>query len=262
MLRATKDIPGVNWIGLWTIIRRETVRITRSPVAFVAPWISALMFILIFGQVIGQSLADIGGHRYLEFVLPGIVMMNIVSVSFAQSSGQVYYSRFQHYIEEALIAPLSYAEMITGALAVVVVRSAVTALGIVLMAAAFGVTTIAHIGAFLFWTVMVSGVFALLGMVVGLWARNFEQLTVFNVFVITPLSFIGGVFNTTAMLPGWLRNFAWFNPFFYFTNGLRNAMIGFHEGPSLVGPAFTTAAVCILALIVWRLYVTGWGIRE
>src|SRR5471032_666099 len=125
---------GVNCIGLWTMVRREVSRMMRVPIqAFIAPWISALLFIFIFGFVVGGRISSIGGHRYLEFVLPGILMMNIVNASFLQSSSQIYFSRFLHFIEETLVSPLSYVEMIVGSLAVVVMRSTVTALGILVM---------------------------------------------------------------------------------------------------------------------------------
>ncbi|MBU6299317.1 MAG: ABC transporter permease, partial [Alphaproteobacteria bacterium] len=110
----------VNWVGLWTVIRRDTTRILRVPIqVFIAPWISALLFIFIFGFVVGPRIASIGGHRYLEFVLPGILMMNVINAAFLQSSSQVYFARFLRYIEEALVSPLSYVEMIIGSLAVV-----------------------------------------------------------------------------------------------------------------------------------------------
>ncbi|HEY4125666.1 MAG TPA: hypothetical protein VGM36_13695, partial [Rhizomicrobium sp.] len=98
---------NINWVGLWTIIRREMSRLMRVPIqAFIAPWISALLFIFIFGFVVGGRIATIGGHRYLEFVLPGIVMLNVVNAAFLQSTSQVYFSRFLKYIEETLVSPL------------------------------------------------------------------------------------------------------------------------------------------------------------
>ncbi|HEY3637795.1 MAG TPA: hypothetical protein VGK90_06550, partial [Rhizomicrobium sp.] len=159
--------PIVNWIGLWTIIRREWSRLMRVPIqAFLAPWISALLFIFIFGFVVGGRIAHIGGHRYLEFVLPGVLMLNIVNASFLQSSSQVYFSRFLHYIEEALVAPLSYVEMIAGIIAVVILRSVITALGILVIAACFGATSIDAIPEFVFWIIIVSMVFGLLGIII------------------------------------------------------------------------------------------------
>ncbi len=253
----------VNWVGLWTIIRRDTARILRVPIqVFVAPWISALLFIFIFGFVVGPRIAAIGGHRYLEFVLPGILMMNVINAAFLQSSSQVYFSRFMRYVEEALVSPLSYLEMIVGSLAVVVFRSVATAFGILLIGAAFGVVAIEGIGEFLFWVVAVSVIFGLLGIVVGLWAKSFEQLTVLNVFFIAPLSFVGGVFNTVEMLPSWLRWLAYGNPFFYFINGLRHSMIGFSEGSEAFGVALTLALCAVLAALVWRLFSIGYGLRE
>jgi ABC-2 type transport system permease protein len=254
---------SVNWIGLWTIIRREWSRLMRVPIqAFLAPWISALLFIFVFGFVVGGRISHIGGHRYLDFVLPGILMLNIVNAAFLQASSQIYFSRFLRYIEESLVSPLSYAEMIAGILSVVIARCVITALGILAIAAVFGATHIAGIGEFLFWIVSVAVIFGLLGIVIGLWANNFEQLTILNVFFITPLSFVGGVFNTVSMLPSWLRWMAFVNPFFYFINGLRHAMIGYSEAPPGLGVALTLVLACFMAVGVWRLFSIGYGLRS
>jgi ABC-2 type transport system permease protein len=254
---------GINWIGLGTIVRREVSRMMRVPIqAFVAPWISALLFIFIFGYVVGGRISTIGGHKYIEFVLPGVLMLNIVNASFLQSSSAIYFSRFLRFIEETLVSPMSYVEMIAGSLAVVVVRSTVTAIGILVMGLAFGATSIHSIPAFLFWVISVSMIFGLLGIVIGLWAKSFEQLNVLTVFFITPLSMVGGVFNTIAMLPGWLHWLAYANPFFYFINGLRHSMIGFSETPQALGYGLTIAATVVMFLWVLRLYSKGYGLRE
>lgn len=254
---------GINWIGLGTILRREACRMMRVPIqAFVAPWISALLFIFIFGYVVGERMPMIGGHSYLEFVLPGVLMLNVITASFLQSSSSIYFSRFVRFVEEILVSPMSYAEMIAGTLAVVVVRSAVTAIGILLIGLAFGATTIESIPAFLYWVVAISLVFGLLGIVVGLWAESFEQLNVLPVFVITPLTMVGGVFNTVAMLPPWLRFLSYGNPFFYFTDGIRHSMIDFTEAPAGAGYIFTTILAVVMFLWVLRLYSRGYGLRE
>jgi len=254
---------AINWIGLWTIIRRELSRLMRVPTqAFVAPWISAAMFIFVFGFIVGGRIATIGGHRYIEFVLPGILMMNILNAAFLQSSSQIYFQRFLRYIEEALVAPFSYVEMIVGLLAMTVVRSVITAIGILLIGAAFGATSMSGVLEFLFWIVAVSIIFGLFGIIVGLWANNFEQLTMPVIFFITPFSFVGGVFNTVHMLPPWLRWIAWANPIFYFINGIRHSMIGFTEAPELLGAGLTVGLAIVLAVVVWRLFSAGYGLRE
>jgi ABC-2 type transport system permease protein len=254
---------GINWIGLFTIVRREATRMLRVPIqAFVAPWISALLFIFIFGYVVGGRISSIGGHRYLEFVLPGVLLMNIVNASFLQSSSAIYFARFLHFIEETLVSPLSYVEMIAGNLAVVVARSTVTAIGILLIGLAFGATHVESILTFLFWVVAVSCIFGLLGIIIGLWAKSFEQLNVLVVFFITPLSMVGGVFNTVGMLPGWLRWLAYGNPFFYFTNGIRGAMLGLDESPAGLGIGLTLVLLAVMGGTVLRLYSKGYGLRE
>jgi ABC-2 type transport system permease protein len=255
----------INWIGLWTIIRREWSRVMRVPIqAFLAPWISALLFIFIFGFVVGGNIRQIGGHRYIEFVLPGVLMLNVVNAAFLQSTSQIYFQRFLRYIEETLVSPLSYVEMIVGSLAMTIVRSIVTATGILLIGWAFGATSLANIPEFLFWVVGVAVIFGLLGIIVGLWANNFEQLTMLNVFFITPLSMVGGVFNTVSMLPNWMKWIAWGNPFFYFVNGLRHSMIGFSDGADVVpiGVAVTLGLVAVMGVGVWRLFAVGYGLRE
>jgi len=254
---------SVNWIGLWTMIRRELQRLWRVPIqAVVAPLISALLFIFIFGFVVGGSIRHIGGYRYLEFVLPGVVMMNVISASFLQSTAQVYFQRFQKSIEEILVSPLSYVEMIAGTVSVVILRSVLTALGIMLIGVAFGAVHMHSLPEFLFWTTFVSMIFGFLGIIIALWAKTFEQLNMLMVFFIQPLSMVGGVFNTVSMLPPWLRWLAYGNPLFYFINGLRHSMIGFSEGYELFGASFTVILAAILGGIVWRLYAIGWGLRE
>jgi ABC-2 type transport system permease protein len=254
---------GINWIGLYTMVRREVSRMMRVPIqAFVAPWISALLFIFIFGFVVGGRIATIGGHPYLEFVLPGILMMNIVNAAFLQSSSAIYFSRFIKFVEEILVSPLSYWEMIVGSLSVVVLRASVTGVGIMVMGLFFGATHVESWPLFLFWIISVSAVFGLLGIIVGLWSKSFEQLNMPVVFFLTPLSMVGGVFNTVGMLPHWLRWTAWANPFFYFINGIRGAMIGVDETPPGLGIGLTLVLLAVLGVTVWRMYAKGYGLRE
>ena len=254
---------GVNWIGLYTIVRRDVQRMLRVPIqVFIGPWSSALLFIFVFGYVLGGTMRTIGGHKYIEFVMPGVLMMNIITAAFLQSSSAIYFSRFIRFVEEMLVAPLSYFEMVVGSLSTVVLRSAITGTGILLIGLAFHATTIQSWPLFLFWIVAVSTVFGLAGILVGLWSKSFEQLNMPVVFFLTPLSMMGGSFFTMKMLPDWLHWLLWANPFFYFINGIRGAMIGVDEAPQGLSIALTLGLIAVLGGWVWRLYARGYGLRE
>src|ERR1700759_4503910 len=254
---------GVNWIGLYTIVRRDVQRMLRVPIqVFIAPWSSALLFIFVFGYVLGGTMRTIGGHKYIEFVMPGVLMMNIITAAFLQSSSAIYFSRFIRFVEEMLVAPLSYLEMVIGSIVTVVLRASITGVGILIIGLAFGATTIQSWPLFIFWIVAVSTFFGLAGILIGLWSKSFEQLNMPVVFFLTPLSMLGGSFFTMKMLPDWLQWLLWANPFFYFINGIRGAMIGVDEAPPGLSIGLTLLMIAILGGLVWRLFSRGYGLRE
>src|ERR1700743_1162410 len=254
---------GVNWIGLYTIVRRDVQRMLRVPIqGFIAPWSSALLFIFVFGYVLGGTMRTIGGHRYIEFVMPGVLMMNIIPAAFLQSSSAIYFSRFIRFVEEMLVAPLSYLEMVVGSLTTVVVRATVTGIGILILGLFFHSTTIESWPLFVFWIVAVSIIFGLAGILIGLWSKSFEQLNMPVVFFLTPLSMLGGRFFTIKMLPDWLHWLLWANPFFYFINGIRGAMIGVDEAPQGLSIGLTLLMIAVLGGLVWRLFLRGSWPRE
>jgi ABC-2 type transport system permease protein len=254
---------GVNWIGLYILLKRDIVRIFRvATQTLVTPWISALLYIFIFGYVIGQSIDLIAGVTYIEFVLPGIVMMNVLASAFAHTSSSLYFKRFIHDIEEILVAPFSHLEMIIGFVLGGIFRGLVIGLGIFIIALFFGGASVSNLPLLIFYIISVSIIFALLGMIVALWADGFEQLNILTTFVITPLSFLGGVFYSIEMLPEKVQGIALANPFFYFVDGIRFAMIGIREGSAGVGYAVIFGLILLLGSITWYLFKVGWRLRE
>jgi ABC-2 type transport system permease protein len=194
--------------------------------------------------------------------MPGVLMMNIINAAFLQSSSAIYFSRFIRFVEEMLVAPLSYLEMVVGSLSTVVVRATVTGLGILILGLGFGATAIESWPLFVFWIVAVSVIFGLAGILIGLWSKSFEQLNMPVVFFLTPLSMLGGSFFTMKMLPPWLHWLLWANPFFYFINGIRGAMIGIDEAPQGLSIGLTLLMIAALGGWVWRLFSQGYGLRE
>lgn len=254
---------SVNWIGLYTFISREVGRMFRVWIQTLgAPWISALLYILIFGHVVGQRISSIGGVPYIDFVLPGIVMMNIMASAFLHTSTSVYFMKWIRSIDEILVAPFSYLEMIAGFMAGGVVRAVVVGLGVYVLAIFFTSASIAHFWLMILYITSISIIFSFAGMLVALWAKNFEQLSVPSIFVITPLTFLGGVFNSITMMPPILRWVVRLNPFFYFVDGLRYSMIGVRES-NAIGGALLIIGLCFsLGWLTWRLFKKGWRIRD
>jgi ABC-2 type transport system permease protein len=253
----------VNWIGLYTFIRREITRMTRVLVqTVVSPLISAALYIFIFGFVIGSKIDLIAGVKYITFVFPGILMLNIIASSFAHSSSSVYFGRFIKSIEEILVAPFSYLEVVVGYTLSAVVRAVVVAVGILCIGLIFGAVTIHSFPLFLFYVVSVSTIFALLGILVGLWANGFEQLSVLNTFIITPFTYLGGIFYSISMLPENIAFLTRLNPFFYFVDGIRNSMIGVHEAHTGVGLVVILGLIIGLGTLTIYLFKTGWRIRS
>lgn len=252
----------MNLIGLQTLLWREIERILRVWIqTLVSPWINALLYILVFGVVVGRRIGMFAGVEYIDFVLPGILMMSLINAGFSHSSFSVYFQRFTRHIEELLVAPLSSMEMLIGYALGGVMRGLIVGLGVYIIAVFFSAASLAHFWLFLFYSISVAMIFSLLGILIGLWSENFEQLSLLLTFVITPLTFVGGVFNSVVMLPPLAQMIARWNPFFYFVDGLRYAMIGVREANVWIGVAIIVFCILVLGGLTWRLFSKGWKIR-
>jgi len=253
---------NMNWIGLQTFILEELGRVRRVWIqTLIAPWISALLYILIFGQIIGRRIGIIDGVSYIDFVVPGLLMLNVMQSSFGQTSSSLYFQRFAKHIEEILVAPLSYLEMIAGYVIGGVVRGLLVAAGVYGIALLFTVTSVTHLALFIFYAVAVALIFSLAGLLIGLWSESFEQLMIPQTFVIMPLTFLGGLFSSIHMLPERFQFLVRLNPIFYFVDGLRYSMVGISESNRLAGVILIFALIAGLGYWVWYLFKTGYKIR-
>jgi ABC-2 type transport system permease protein len=228
----------------------------------VAPVVSAALYLFIFGTVIGTKIDDFAGVPYISFVFPGVLMLSIINASFASASSSLYFMRFTRGIEEVLIAPFSYLEMLIGFVGSAVTRAVIVSILILLVGTIFGAVSLVNPVGFFFYVVMISSVFAMLGIVVALWAESFEQLQVLNTFIITPLTYLGGIFYSITFLPELAAKITMFNPFFYFADGIRSSMIGYSEANSTIGLIVTVGLVIFFATLVTTLFKRGWKIRS
>jgi ABC-2 type transport system permease protein len=254
---------GINWIGLYTMFRREVKRTLRVVVqTLIAPVVSAALYIFIFGSVIGTKIDDFAGVPYISFVFPGVLMLSIINASFSSASSALYFMRFTRGIEEVLITPFSYLEMLVGFVGSAVTRALMVSFLILGVGLAFGAVSLVNPLGFIFYISAISAIFAMLGIIVALWAESFEQLQVLNTFVITPLTYLGGIFYSITFLPPLVATITRFNPFFYFADGVRSSMIGYSESDTTVGLVVILSLVIGLGLIVTTLFKRGWKIRS
>jgi len=170
--------------------------------------------------------------------------------------------RFTRGIEEVLIAPFSYFEMLVGFVGSAVVRALMVAGLILCVGVAFGAVNLVNPLGFVGYVAAISAIFAMLGIITALWAEGFEQLQSLNTFVITPLTYLGGIFYSVTMLPDLAAKVTLFNPFFYFADGIRSSMIGYSEANTTVGLLVILGLLAFFAVLVTRLFQKGWKIRS
>lgn len=254
---------GINLIGLYTMLRREVERTFRVVIqTLIAPVISAALYIFIFGTVIGTRIDDFAGVPYISFVFPGVLMLSIINASFSSASSSLYFMRFTRGIEEILITPFSYLEMLIGFVGSAIARALLVAILILGVGVLFGAVELVNPIGFFIYTAAIAAIFAMLGIIVALWAEGFEQLQVLNTFVITPLTYLGGIFYSITFLPPLAAAITRYNPFFYFADGIRSSMIGYSEANTLVGIVVIAGLVAGLGTLVTILFKRGWGIRS
>jgi len=216
----------MNLTGLLTIIKRENLRTIKIINQVIwPPIISSLLYIFIFGFSLGKNF-DVGEVSYLVFLVPGLIMMNVIMTSYEESSSSLFLGKFINYIQELLIAPLSYIEIVFGFLFGSILRSAVISSLIFIVFKFFVKISIYSIPMYLFFLFFASMLFASIGLIMALWAERFDNLAVLNTFFITPLLFFGGVFHSINLLPEFFQKLSLLNPLFYMIDGFRFSIIG------------------------------------
>jgi ABC-2 type transport system permease protein len=235
----------VNYVGLGTLIRRELKR-TYMVINQVIwpPVITTLLFLFIFGLSLGSRIKTLGGVPYVEFLLPGLVMLNVISSSYDESASSIFQQRFMNSIQELLIAPLSYVELIVGFLTGSVLRGLVIG-NLVMVIGLLLVHAQPHdLAIYVYFMLVTALLFSAVGMIAGLLGKTWDNLAIFTTFVITPLTYIGGVFSSIGLLPPVLRKLSLFNPMLYMIDGFRSSYTGVVD----VNLSLDALVVTVLAL--------------
>lgn len=250
-------------IAFYTLVRRELIRMFRiSSQVFLPPVISTTLYFLIFGQLIGPRIGTIHGVDYTLFIAPGLIMMAVIVNSYGNVSSSLFSTRFQKNIEEMLISPMHYSLLLLGYIVGGILRGVIVAILVFIIASFFLTITFDHLPLTIGVVILVSAVFSLAGFTNAMIARNFDDIMLIPTFVLTPLTYLGGVFYSIEMLPGFWQKVSYFNPILHTTNALRHAMIG--EEDVNMGLAMSIIFVMLITLTLLNLYLLkkGVGLRE
>ncbi len=249
--------------GVATLVEREIKRYVRRPRnTFIPPFITNVLYFAVFGIILGSRIGEVAGFSYLLFVLPGLVVLGAISNAFENASFSIFHGRWNEYIHEVLTSPLAYTEQVGAYVVASVLRGVVIGVLIALIGAFFTPVTVTHPGYLVAFLFAITTLFAAFGVAGGLWARDFDYLTVMNQFIIRPLTFFGGVFYSLDILPPLWRTVSLLNPMVYMVNGVRFGFLGYAEvDPNLSLLVLWGTAAVVLGIDV-LLFKRGYGLRE
>ncbi|MHA6346855.1 ABC transporter permease [Roseivivax sp. CAU 1761] len=252
----------MNVTAIWAIYRFEMARFFRTFLqSFISPVISTSLYFVVFGAAIGSRIDAVEGVSYGAFIVPGLVMLAVITQAISNASFGIYFPKFIGTIYELLSAPISFLEVVLGYVGAAATKALFIGAVILVTAALFVDVEIRHPAAMLAFLLLTCLSFALLGFIIGIWAGNFEQLQLVPLLVVTPLVFLGGAFYSIAMLPPLWQKVALLNPVVYLVSGFRWSFYGLSDVPVAVSllaiGGFT--ALCLAA--IWWIFRTGWRIR-
>jgi ABC-2 type transport system permease protein len=253
----------VNWIGFYTLTKREILRFLKVWSQTILPTaVTTLLYLVIFGFTIGRALPNVKGITYLEFIVPGLLMMGIITTTYANNSTSVFMMKWLNFIEGLLVSPLSYIEMVGAFILGGIVRGVVIGTVVYLMSLFFYSGSIFNPILFIFLMVIVSFIFSSIGLITGLWAEDWDQLNIWSTFIITPLVFLGGVFHSISLVPEGLRIVTKLNPIFYMVDALRYSMLGISESNLVIG--FSLIILLAVGFFFFTVYLfkIGYKIRK
>jgi len=253
----------MNWYGVQAIYKFEMARTRRTLFqSIVAPVLSTSLYFVVFGAAIGGRIMEVDGIGYGSFIVPGLIMLSLLTQSVSNASFGIYMPRYAGTIYEILSAPISYIEIVLGYVGAAATKSII--LGSIILATAgfFVPFHVLHPFWMILFLVLTSVTFSLLGFIIGIWADGFEKLQIVPLLVITPLTFLGGTFYSIKMLPPLWQSVSLFNPVVYLVSGFRWSFYGNGDVDIAVsvGCAVAFLALC-LAVVAW-IFKTGYRLKN
>ncbi|NJO12219.1 MAG: ABC transporter permease [Gammaproteobacteria bacterium] len=254
---------GANLTGFNTILIREFGRIVRIwGQTVLPPAVTAALYFIIFGSLIGRRIGPMGGFDYMQYIAPGLIMMSVITNSFGNVVSSFFGAKFGKHVEELVVSPLPNWLIVLGYVGGGVLRGLIVGAVVTIVALFFTRLHVAHPLIIITSVLLTSIVFALGGFINAIYAKNFDQISWFPTFILTPLTYLGGVFYSITLLPGWAEAASHANPVLYMVNGFRYGFLGASDVPIVLAYSIMVLfAVSLYALAVF-LMNRGTGIRE
>ena len=257
------SLARTNLVGFNTIVIREFNRILRIwGQTIVPPAITATLYFVIFGSLIGRRIGEMGGYTYIQYIAPGLIMMSVITNSYGNVVSSFFGAKFGKHIEELLVAPLPNWLIVVGYMIGGIMRGLLVGLVVTIITLIFTHLHIYNVGVVISSVLLSSIVFSLAGMINAVFAKNFDQISFIPTFVLTPLTYLGGVFYTISLLPGWAQHISHANPILYMVNAFRYGFLGVSDVDVRLAYAIMIgSAVVLFTACVWLMY-RGIGTRE
>jgi len=252
----------VRWVAFFTIARKEIRRFLRIwTQTLVPPAITMSLYFVIFGNLIGPRIGDMDGIRYIDFIAPGLIMMAVITNSYSNVVSSFYSARFQRYVEEILVSPTPFWVMLCGYMAGGIARGLLVGLAVTLVAMLFADLHIHNVVVTVVVVSLTAALFSLMGFINALFARSFDDISIIPTFVLTPLTYLGGVFYSISLLPDFWRGVSLFNPILYMVNAFRYGILGVSDIPLGIGIGIVVVFTGVLYTFALWLLNRGIGIR-
>ena len=253
---------NVRRVAFLTIVRKEIRRFLRIwTQTLVPPMVTMSLYFVIFGNLIGPRIGEMDGIRYIDYIAPGLIMMSVITNSYSNVVSSFYSARFQRYVEEMLVSPTPNWVIVAGYVGGGVARGLCVGLAVTLVSMFFADLRIHHVAVTATVVLFTSVLFSLMGFINALFARSFDDVSIIPTFVLTPLTYLGGVFFSINLLSEFWRAVSLANPILYMVNAFRYGILGVSDIPLWVGFGIITVfTVALFALCLWLLE-RGVGIR-
>ncbi len=253
----------MNWQAIRAIYVFEMSRFFRTLLqSFVSPVISTSLYFVVFGAAIGSRIDQVDGISYGAFIVPGLIMLSVMTQAISNASFGIYFPKFIGTIYELLSAPINFLEIVMGYVGAAATKALFIGVVILGTSALFVDLSIQHPFAMLLFLVLTCLSFSLFGFIIGIWAGNFEQLQLVPLLIVTPLVFLGGSFYSISMLPPVWQTISFFNPVVYLVSGFRWSFFGLADVPIGLSLLAIGAFTMLCLALIWWIFKTGWRIRQ